>query len=327
MTTYYVDPAAGGSNNGTSWTDAWTSLQSAADTAVAGDTVYCRGTQNLSTAIDFDTNAGTTNGGFIKFIGCNASGNVDGTYFVLNGQDNNIDGIYLNAKSYIWLENIKVHSCNGTAGINTAASTINGLVFNNVWCHDNGGNGLEGNGEKLTKCTFFRCRFTSNTGIGWNRGSNCNLVGCQFNNNGSHGFYCLTSCVVVGCIFHGNTGTGMRQYYCSPINCIFDDNDGDGCEAAMWGWGYIFLGCRFTNNNAVGKVGLKLGERAALVACYFGNNTTDITSGKSDSLPVDGGSLVTTGGSDTNHGYTDQANDDFNLRSDATYRAQAIELD
>ena len=44
MTTRYVDPTASGSNNGTSWTHAWTTMQSAYDTAVAGDQVYCRGT-------------------------------------------------------------------------------------------------------------------------------------------------------------------------------------------------------------------------------------------------------------------------------------------
>ena len=31
MPTYYVDPAASGANDGTSWTDAWETLQRAVD--------------------------------------------------------------------------------------------------------------------------------------------------------------------------------------------------------------------------------------------------------------------------------------------------------
>lgn len=89
MTTYYVDPLAAGSNDGTSWTNAWTSIQSAFDTAVVGDIVYCRGTQTVAARIDVDTNSGTNAGGFIKFVGCNASGTVDGTRFTIQGDGAN----------------------------------------------------------------------------------------------------------------------------------------------------------------------------------------------------------------------------------------------
>ena len=73
MATYYCDPDAGGANDGTLWTDAWTTVQSGFDTATAGDIVYCRGTETLAAAIDVDTNAGTATS-FIYFIGCNRTG-------------------------------------------------------------------------------------------------------------------------------------------------------------------------------------------------------------------------------------------------------------
>lgn len=37
---FYVDSAAGGANNGTSWTDAWTSIDSALTTVAAGEIIY-----------------------------------------------------------------------------------------------------------------------------------------------------------------------------------------------------------------------------------------------------------------------------------------------
>ena len=40
MTDFYVDSAATGANNGTSWTDAWTSITSAPGGIAAGDRVF-----------------------------------------------------------------------------------------------------------------------------------------------------------------------------------------------------------------------------------------------------------------------------------------------
>ncbi|NOY51426.1 MAG: right-handed parallel beta-helix repeat-containing protein, partial [Chlorobi bacterium] len=39
-TTLFVDHSASGSNDGSSWTDAYTSLQSALDAAVTGDEIW-----------------------------------------------------------------------------------------------------------------------------------------------------------------------------------------------------------------------------------------------------------------------------------------------
>ena len=41
MADIYVKPAAGGANDGTSWTDAYTDIQSAFDTMASGDDIWC----------------------------------------------------------------------------------------------------------------------------------------------------------------------------------------------------------------------------------------------------------------------------------------------
>lgn len=48
--TWYIDPDASGSNNGTSWTNAWTAWHWPGDGVTAGDTVYVRGrvTEDIS---------------------------------------------------------------------------------------------------------------------------------------------------------------------------------------------------------------------------------------------------------------------------------------
>ena len=129
MTTRYVDPAASGDNDGTSWTNAYETLQQAADNAVAGDVVYCRGTETLAARVDFDTQTGTNAGGFIKFVGCNAEGNVDGTRFVLDGDGGNYAGIYIvPGISTLWFENIRVTNCDGgSSGFGFQATACSAL--------------------------------------------------------------------------------------------------------------------------------------------------------------------------------------------------------
>lgn len=128
MTIYYVDSAATGANDGTSWTNAWTSLDSAfTNVTTAGDVIYISHTHNEQLAadttytvganhvtsnplkiysVDKNTNEVTT-GAFIGHSSLNRSilfrGNLTGLYvcgvtFYVAGSSSESIGFY-NAKS------------------------------------------------------------------------------------------------------------------------------------------------------------------------------------------------------------------------------------
>ncbi len=317
MSTYYVDPAATGANDGSSWANAWTSLQSAADTAVAGDTVYCRGTQTLSAAIDFDTNSGTS-ANPIKFIGCNASGVVDGTQFVVNG-NSAVASCLVGGVDFVWLENFKV--VDGTSRGLSYSTYCNWWVLNNVWFHSHGGYGIYAAGY-IRNTRLLRCRFSSNTTGGIYRINAPQLTDCRFDNNGSYGENnSLYPKYMTDCVFD-DTGEAV---YCGGKdhvfrNCVFDGNTTGLRDGNSYS---IVSGCRFTNNTT--GIDQAMGM-AFPIACYFGGNTTDI-SGDYSVAPIDGStSHVIFNGSDTDHGYVDSAAGDFNLAEGASLRSVEVAL-
>jgi hypothetical protein len=324
MTTYYCDcDLATGDNDGTTAANAWQTLQAAIDglngtQPTAGDTVLCKGTDSITAAIDMDGGQGTYDGGHLKFVGVNSSWENDGTQFVIDGGNNNINGITVNAKSFIWIENFKIHSCDGTAGFGTANAVADHWVFDNCWFHDNDGYGWYG-ANYVRYPQFTRCKFTANTATGCYRpGQGSVFCACQFSDNtgaSSRGLEMVTNGSCFGCVCHNNGSDGVYLYGLSMMaNCVFDGNAGHGANIGTV-HAYQFVGCRFTNNAGAGKYGLYVGAncRPTLLACYFGNNAEG-ASNRYDILPVDGSTANTvTAGSETNHGYTNPASDDFNL--------------
>jgi hypothetical protein len=319
MSTYYVDPAATGAADGSSWTDAWTSLQTAADTAEAGDTVYCRGTQTLAAAIDFDTNSGSDASGYIKFIGCNASGTNDGTYFVLDGDSTSANGIVVGAVSMVWLENIKVQNCTNS-GIDNSYSNADYWMLINVWITANGSYGID-SVLVFRYWTLWRCVITNNSSGGTYRMVRTRFVECRVQGNTGYGVKAnQESDVFSGCLLVDNdANSGTLQTF---LSCVIDSH---ATKAISGGSQCLLVGCRVTGN----AIGLEAtgSTRAALACCYFGGNTTDIDGSAYDAMPIDGStSHVVTGGADTDDGYVDSASDDYNLASDATLRSFAVEL-
>jgi len=322
MTSYYVDPAASGSDDGSDWTDAWTSLQSAADTAIAGDIVYCRGTQTLTATIDFDTNAGTSSS-VIEFIGVNSSGVRDGTKFVVDGNS------------------AVVHCINGS-------TTPNYVNFYNFECKNATSNGCDWDSDNGMWCDS---SFNNNGSRGMSSyDSNYMFIRCSFNNN-NEGLYSYYSQKYLFCTFIGNTGDGICGYNGRFVyGCIFADNGTDGVDVSgsgQWffnsvfdgngrygldGVGNTLVGNRFTNHTASGGAGFDANAGVHVIAYnYFEDNDTNILNDTmSQIIPDESGTDTNKyDQNDTNEGYISltSGSEDYNLRSDATLRRTAIQLE
>jgi hypothetical protein len=318
-TVWYVDPAATGAGNGTSWTDAWATLQAAA-TAVntAGDVVYCRGTETFEDTLKFNNNGNTT--GYISFIGVNSSGVNDGTSYKIDNNDGTDIGMYINAQ-YLYFENI--YQCN---------SAYDGLRFNgangyNVFNHCEWssneihwaitGTGSETNfyyrcvasnnldGWYRTKGSIFFCRTDTNTSVGFEftGSTHSMLYGCATYRNGDFGIRYINHCgVVIGCISNGAGFVG----------------NGDGFNN-MPSSGGFYLGNISTSNDVYGfNFGAQV-DHGYIDYSISVNNTTGDTNGFVGI--IDGGNnLFGTG----TPGYIDSANGNFNRDSTASLRRVPI---
>lgn len=330
MTTYYVDPAASGSNDGTSWTDAWTNVQSAFDTATAGDKVYCRGTQTLTVSIDMDTNSGSTTAP-IEFVGCNASGNVDGTLFVLDG--NSAATNCLNAGTNIDYINISHFQLKNATGNGFDADANRRCLWYNCHFNNNGAAGWGAAAQTSHYTTFIRCRFYSNTTYGVRYTGYTNLLFCTVNNNTSTGVAnggSADHCLYYGSIIHDNGGS-YGIYYSGDnskvVNCVIDGESTGISNPSGVGGPWFVIGCRITNNTTgvdhasspkVGYIGWN----------YFHGNTTDKTANMDDFQLIKDLTETDTNkyDVDADDGYNDRSNDDFNLKESRTLRRTSIDL-
>ena len=202
MATYYVDPAASGSNNGTSWTNAWTGMQLAIDGTngtqpAAGDTIYMRGTETLTVSIDMDGNSGDMTSGWIKWVGVNASGVEDGTRYVIDGINlPSTSGSGLNYSSYgtdyQQFHNIEIKRCYFHGISMSSNSGVNGLHAVNCSFNNNGRAGWSGAGLSFgfntpNYASFYHCQFNDNAQYGVQ--GQGHFFFCEFARNGSSGYW------------------------------------------------------------------------------------------------------------------------------------------
>jgi hypothetical protein len=324
MTTYYVDPDATGANDGSSQGDAWTTIQSAFDSVFnGGDICLCKGTETAGGQIDIDANSGAYNTGYIKFIGVNSSWENDGTLYTIDADGGEFHILDANGPDYVWLENIKPTNNNGSYdGLQVNTAYCDHWRFINCQFDGCGRYGVYS--TYLRYSCWFKSKFLNNGSDGLrNPGSHASYYGCKFIDNTNYGMYLNTQSVLDSCVFHGND-TGAYLYGVDYVrNCVFDENSSYGANLALATAPYPIKGCRFTNHSGAGDVGLYVSGnvRAALLGCYFGNNTTDATADRYDDL---GGN--TFGGTDTNQGYVTPGSD-WTLRSDATGRRYEYDLD
>lgn len=87
QTTYYVNKTATGSNNGTSWANAYTNLQSAMDVASAGDAIWIAAGTYLPTDAPDGSNTNPRDRAFHLNKNLKIYGGFDGTETMLSERD------------------------------------------------------------------------------------------------------------------------------------------------------------------------------------------------------------------------------------------------
>ena len=320
MSIYYVDPTkTGGANNGTTRADAWLSIQTAFDTATAGDFVYCIGTQTLTAVLDIDTQIGTI-GSYIVFKGINTDGSVDpeddvdGTQFIIDGNSYGGDNIDVTGtRSFYQFVNI---------------ASINSTAY-----------GMDINGA-MVSCIFRGCSFDNNL-VGMDMGTTTNgtsFMQCSFDSNGSNGISNIEASLFDCCQAIGNTTSGfLRQGFGGlscwhntiahnngsygismegdyVINCVLDGNVSGIAAGATYGH---VIYSRLTNNSAYGITSLLSTDGLNEARNAFYNNTSgEFGIGNFQNMGVD----ISMAGD----GYVNRAGDNFSLTDSAEGRREAV---
>lgn len=271
--TYYVDDSATtGANNGATWQDAFTDLQSALTAAVAGDQIWvAAGTYKPSATIDGSLDPRTA--AFSLTSGVRIYGGFEGDEKVLkkrhldpsltvlsgdigvtgNDTDNSYHVVYADGVTGAVLD-----------GFTVTGGRAVGSPLGSTYVRDMCGAGMHNNNSSLTvsNCTFTNNRVAGGTGsyaFGggmYNMNSAPTVTNCTFSGNqvginslhawGRGGMYNDGGMPTVdSCTFAANSagnGGGMFNLSSAPTvtNCIFSGNWstwGDGRGAGMFNFG------------------------------------------------------------------------------------------
>ncbi len=284
----YVDAGAGGSNDGTSWTDAFTDLQDALTAAVTGDEIWVaagiyKPTAGTDRTVSFVLKSGVAlYGGFSgaetergqRDAAANVvtlSGNIgdtgsasDNSYHVIRGggadetaildgftvADGNADDIGENG--------------NGGGMYNDSSSrpTVTACRFANNYADDQGGGMYNANfGRPAVSGCVFAGNRTSSMGGGMFTGYNSAsaVTGCTFADNEASyaggGVYCQRGAALAGCTFLRNRssfGAGMAVVGAVTItNCTFADNVANRGGGMSISSGCTITNCTFSGNEAI----------------------------------------------------------------------------
>jgi hypothetical protein len=329
MPTYHVNRNSGSAsdaNGGTnSTTDAWLTVQKAANTATAGDTVNVYGGSAYPELVSFNTAAHTGTGASrINFIG---NGGVlgDSGRAVITGSNTRASCLVFDGSmDYLTFRNFDLTS--PTTQCISATGQVDGLVLDNVRMLKGSGTpakGMTGNGYGrfattiLTRCVVSG-GFSSNGLEGFAGGliEDTVITGCGGNGYSGQGY--MNAPEFRRCLITLNTGDGLHfpgaQTNIFVNNCTIDGNGGDGIDVGGANNQVVVIRNNLiTNHTAVGAKGLVVGAESGTttVLCdrnfYLNNNTN--TSGTNTS-----GSHDTVLTADP---YVDRASSNWNLNSNA----------
>jgi parallel beta-helix repeat protein len=295
LSTVYVDAIAPGpTNDGSSWQNAYTSLQTALGAAVSGQTIeVAQGTYTPTSGTDrtatFQLIDGVSIlGGYAGYGTANPDAcNVTSYPTILSGDigviGNNSDNSY------------NVVTGSGT----NASAVLNGFTISdgsaNAQNPDDPQNQFAGGGlyESAGSPTIANCTFTGNSaaeggGMFNEDSSSPTLTNCTFTGNtvawgGGMFNYESSSPTLTNCEFTGNSadeGSGMfNEYSSSPtlLNCTFTENSAGSYGGGMYNYGSslpTLTNCTFTTNSAYEGGGMSNENYSSptLTNCTFTGN-------------------------------------------------------
>jgi len=285
MDVIYVKHDAAGLNNGTTWTDAFTSLQSALDVAIPGAEIWvAAGTYKPATGTDRTISFSMKNGVAIY-------GGFNGTETQLSERN--------------WETNLTILSGDiGTPGDNSdnsynvfynsglnSTAILNGFIISNGNADGTGiksfGSGMHNNGSSPT---LSNCNFSGNTafygGGMYNNGSSPTLSNCTFSGNSANtaggGIININSSPsVINCTFSGNSassGGGIYNENSAPsmTNCTFSGNTANPYGGGMfnaYNSSPSMINCTFSGNSALSGGGIyNYYSSPSIINCIIWNN-------------------------------------------------------
>ena len=332
MAIYYADFDLGtGLNDGTSAANAWQTMQRAVDGTggtqpVAGDTVYCKGTDTLAANLDLDGASGGTTTGMVNWIGVSdLTPTNDGTRCTIDGGDTY--STTASATDRWYLENFEfIQMLNH--GLITASSP-DYWFFNNCSFNNNPDAGIIS--TQMQHSIFLRCAFYLNGADGVNNGADNLYILCSSHDNTLAGFTgAALHKHIIGCLIYDNGGHGIKDANSSLImNNVVNGNTIDGVDISINV--NTIIGNRITNHSGAGDVGLECNSKIVFHGWnYYEDNDGDNIQNATIAAEIllDGASTDAEDQADTNEGYTDLTDgaEDFSLRDDATSRRTAITI-
>ena len=308
----FVNGAATGANDGTSWADAYTDLGAALTNTTTGEVwvaagTYSPGTDSLSTFLI--SNAIDVYGGFNGTEAALTDRNVAANTTTLSGDplDNDIPDDFTTNKEDNNRHVVIVDS------LIAGAARVDGFVITEGFANIN--DGQDGAGilafspVMVDNCTFTQNSASGGSGIGLDPATGFGsavgsmITNSTFSNNfaadNAAGIYILgqEQITVDNCTFNSNTTNRGTVY---PIfsadvtisNCTFTNNaNSGGVGGAMWNWQSVGLNitdCEFTGNSAEGggviyydgrdNLDINLDD-VVFTNCTFNNNVATVDNG------------------------------------------------